>query len=125
MGKGMSQQKPLLSFLKATQICPRTRQRLSTERLIKETGQFSDCSCMLLNKSMSNKLTSLWTGVRSWPLLFYIYFVDLLCLFVSACACALVYCVVLYSQGPLCLCSDFESGNKGMNRLRTSHSEHR
>lgn len=35
MGKGMSEQKPLLSLLKATQICPRTRQRLNTKGLIK------------------------------------------------------------------------------------------
>lgn len=77
---------------------------------------------MLQNKRMPNKLTSLWTDLRFCPS-FYLYIL-LVWLFVSACACVLVYCVILYSQGLLCLCFDFESGNKGMNRLRTSHSEH-
>lgn len=41
------------------------------------------------------------------------------------CGCLLVVAsVILNSQGLLCLRFDFESGNKGINCLGTSHSEH-
>lgn len=54
---------------------------------------------------------------------FLLYIFWLIVGFLVVCTCALVYCMILYSQGLLCLCFDFESGNKGMKRLRTSHSE--
>ena len=104
MGRACLNKNPLLSVLKAAQICPRTRQRLSTERLIKETGQFSDCSCMLLNKSMSNKLTSLWTGVRSCPS-FFIYILSICFVCLSARVHVRLFTVLYCIHKVLCACA--------------------
>lgn len=115
-GEGMSQQKPPLSSLKAARICPRTRRKP-----LKKQDNSRIVSQQKWNQTTA---TLVWTRLyfcsSFFFFFFYIYIASFGCLFVSV-----VYCVILYSQGLLCLCFDFESGNKGMNRLRTSHSEHR
>lgn len=111
----------IILVLQAAQICPWKRQM--TKDWKKGAGQFSDCSSMYSNCDSAKQTQRLRGPSSVFVPQFLLYIFWLIVRFLVVCACALVYCMILYSQGLLCLCFDFESGNKGMKRLRTSHSE--